>query len=175
MNTESKLTLSLDSVSLWSGDYAGLKVGMVLAPSVAFAMRSNSRSISTDTPVGLEPIGEERYAATARVIDNGEVVVLDLGPLLAIRPVPPGYPRGDLAIGEVIEVELALSFNTMPGSDWIQRARERHAIDTPLRVTRIRRVSPDPGASVDIAVADRSTVGAYDYCLVDCTLQRATD
>src|SRR5215216_1713909 len=80
---------------VWDNPFGPVRVGGNVVASVEFVQRSALGPAETGSPPHIEHLGENRYRATARVLDTTDAVVLDLGALRALRWVRPGESPGD--------------------------------------------------------------------------------
>lgn len=165
------VTLLYDGWQVWDGQFGRVRVGGDLVASIEFVQRSGLTVVDASSPPRLEQLGENRYRATAHVLDTAGAVVLDLGALKALRWVRPGESPGDFETGATASLDLSLSINGWPDTPWTNRAAELYGTDHRWHVQRIARMTIDGAEAVEIDAADTDTVdSSSQYCLLECTL-----
>lgn len=165
------LTLMYEGWQVWDGQYGPVQVGEDFSASVEFVQRSPMRSVAIGTEPQVKHIVENRYLATARVLETSDAVVLDLGSLRALRWVRPGESAGDFAAGTTVALELSLSLNGWDDAPWTNRAAALYGTNHRWRVHHIVRRTIDIDDAEEIAEAAIETVdSATQYCLLECSL-----
>jgi hypothetical protein len=164
------VTLMYDGWQVWDGVFGPVRVGGDVVASVEFVQRSALTTVETGSRPHIEHLTENRYLATALVLDTSDAVVLDLGALRALRWVRPGETPGDFETGTTAALEITLSLNGWTDTPWTNRAAKLYGTDHRWRVDRIVRKTIGVEGAQDIEEAAIETVdSAHQFCLLECT------